>query len=1209
MALPRIGSLGWAYLAAATSSRDEVGDEANSRFADRLTSVMGGTLAGIKRMGITFLTHQVLGLPDNRYYYNASLVGRGRNPDLLGGACQGLMYTYLVRSAVWARVVGKMRARNAVFAYILALAATSLAYTAGRAAALRSFVAFIGVIDQLSTRDRSGITAPTVRGAILNEVAVAARVISRPLDSLAGMVGFARRTPLDVRPKLAMCDDVAAEIAAPTYALAREQLRGSLGARGVTLVQEGRPDRSRYYRNAYLLPVSVGVPPEIVDAAMPIYDLHRAFRTPAGRTAEAQWMATDAGLVTYSGPMGSETYRPLAVRDTIVLEGTHGRVVEYVRQASAEVDTDPSTVRATLYYPLAAYRSRATYCAERDAAEAPEGFVSSLVVHAGVAGMRTSTFSSDVLSLAPVSSSSAYEIPYAEFAVALARVRAIEVTRGRDIVPTVSVLWAQHPQRDVIVTLVLRFLSAQLGLPVSVDLRASNPMYSAVFDGGPDPTLEFAPQTAHVFHSPIVPGGSMPMRTRANEISSVVNRVQGALRYFDVPDDIIGYFEEFVGLSAPAEPLVPWDVERVRERMTRPAQLALIEAALKAWFKFSDRTRNTTRSFLKPEAYSGAKPPRTIATQDIDANIGILRYVLPLMDHYKTQPWYMFGLDPAEQGARVAEYVEWCSREGVYILDLDYTYFDGSQSHIHRQLEYASIYAAFEGPDAALALRFMQAWTHSTTVYPLGTKASVGQTRRSGDADTSRGNTFVSVAMVYAARRRSGLSKEEAYERIGLFGGDDGVTTAGHAGIIRGPQHGPLLQRGVRGASVLAQLASELGMQLKITSHRPEEPTTMLGRVYYDPLRTTASVADPRRSLFKLGMVITSSPDDVAAGALDRAEGILVTDPNTPILGAWARAVKARVQGVQPLPGRVNVGYSARQILDGAAPFIYPPESDRGLVYQVCADLVNAGYGTSVTPADLLVLDGVFDDIRAGRRDFEDGIPALVPETCAPAAKIAAVREDGLVGPLPGPVPEIPRVRMVPVFTPWRVLGRIGWVPDPADTVNEFDVVDAGEVPHGWCLVPGATVEMMRARLARILSRRQVSGIAVPGGRDVLSVQMASGEWISVRNTWVNSPADRSTGVAVLRGYTYSPTELEWGGDAQAVPGDLGGSAEAIGAANAAPIAPAAEPSGSAMAPTLQLTRRERRSRRNRRDGMSDLTSPSPVTRGTAAALEAVARL
>jgi len=148
-----------------------------------------------------------------------------------------------------------------------------------------------------------------------------------------------------------------------------------------------------------------------------------------------------------------------------------------------------------------------------------------------------------------------------------------------------------------------------------------------------------------------------------------------------------------------------------------------------------------------------------------------------------------------------------------------------------------------------------------------------GTNTPSGSAITTSRNTFITALTYYCTLRKQGMAPQEAWNKLGMFGGDDG----GQGHLIPG----------------MAEKVFRLfNLRLKSEVVKRGEPVTFLGRVFLDPWNeSTVNIADIPRQLRKLHLTTAGIDVPQSICLLRKAEAIMVTDPNTPILSHWARRV------------------------------------------------------------------------------------------------------------------------------------------------------------------------------------------------------------------------------------------------------------------------------------------------------------------------------
>jgi hypothetical protein len=152
-------------------------------------------------------------------------------------------------------------------------------------------------------------------------------------------------------------------------------------------------------------------------------------------------------------------------------------------------------------------------------------------------------------------------------------------------------------------------------------------------------------------------------------------------------------------------------------------------------------------------------------------------------------------------------------------------------------------------------------------------KYNMGTARGSGSRATSLFNTYLSAIMTYCSYRRSGRDREAAWDHLGVFGGDDGLT-------------------GDLAFDTYKQVAAEFGQKATgKTVVRGEVGVEFLSRWYTGQIwhGTPQSNADFGRALGNFHLSSLKAPQGVVA--YHKARGYLVNDAATPILGDLCRAV------------------------------------------------------------------------------------------------------------------------------------------------------------------------------------------------------------------------------------------------------------------------------------------------------------------------------
>jgi hypothetical protein len=126
----------------------------------------------------------------------------------------------------------------------------------------------------------------------------------------------------------------------------------------------------------------------------------------------------------------------------------------------------------------------------------------------------------------------------------------------------------------------------------------------------------------------------------------------------------------------------------------------------------------------------------------------------------------------------------------------------------------------------------------------------------------------------YVALRKAGLTKEEAFEALGVYCGDDS------------------LDRDINGVRTHHELESKAwGLEYKVHTSKRGEPVPYLGRFFCDPWNQSFdSICDPLRTMVKIHMTAKSTLSP-AQLAFNKATGLLGSDAKTPVVSHFCKAM------------------------------------------------------------------------------------------------------------------------------------------------------------------------------------------------------------------------------------------------------------------------------------------------------------------------------
>jgi hypothetical protein len=283
---------------------------------------------------------------------------------------------------------------------------------------------------------------------------------------------------------------------------------------------------------------------------------------------------------------------------------------------------------------------------------------------------------------------------------------------------------------------------------------------------------------------------------------------------------------------------------------------------------------DTIKSFMKREAYAKVGTPRVISTLPGLTKLEYSQYTLAVGKYIKEFPWYAFK-KPREIAARVAEIVS----GQVLVAETDFSRMDGHVTKEVRELIEQPIMIGLFGQDEVMLALMKEQYGKNGQ---LGRKKyETGYARASGSPETSIFNTILTAFISFSAMCDLGLDYEQAWKSLGVYGGDDGLVAI--------PREYTAEQADVS----YQNAATSWGQVLKLDFKKRGEPVQFLARFYGTAWSGGHdSMSDVKRQLVKFHTTIVlatnMTPEQKAA---DKAQAILLTDKNTPILGEFARKI------------------------------------------------------------------------------------------------------------------------------------------------------------------------------------------------------------------------------------------------------------------------------------------------------------------------------
>jgi hypothetical protein len=347
------------------------------------------------------------------------------------------------------------------------------------------------------------------------------------------------------------------------------------------------------------------------------------------------------------------------------------------------------------------------------------------------------------------------------------------------------------------------------------------------------------------FMSPLIDNGFCPDLTVTNAKQAVEGRIVNVKSSSTPTKFIEKTVDEFVKLMYKAagvgkNSLVPVEPEIVYERQNKPTQRRILELA-----EYVEGDREG-KAFLKREAYPKITDPRIITTINGSDKYKYSRYVYAFSDNVlKNQSWYAFGKTPFEIATSVAEVCSYAK----HVMNTDFSRFDGTISEVPRMLEKRIMLYGFEKQYTEEVLELMRSQQHLTCYLSTldgSVKYESGLARASGSPETAAYNSIVNAFTAYLAWRMTTdrgafVDPMTAYNRLGVYGGDDGLS--------------PDLE-----TRIYQKAASKMGLRLDIEPvARDEYGVKFLNRLYGphvwygDP----NSMCDIKRALSKFHLTVS----------------------------------------------------------------------------------------------------------------------------------------------------------------------------------------------------------------------------------------------------------------------------------------------------------------------------------------------------------------
>jgi hypothetical protein len=386
--------------------------------------------------------------------------------------------------------------------------------------------------------------------------------------------------------------------------------------------------------------------------------------------------------------------------------------------------------------------------------------------------------------------------------------------------------------------------------------------------------LDVDAQAAMVsYMNPFIDAAFVPALCRANDERAVQKRIKALVSSTVITPFLSSCIDDFLSilLKGAEHSMFPVEEEEVYARQNRPTQRRILEDS-----QWEDGER-LIKSFVKREAYETPTDPRVISTINGRDKREYSAYTYAAADFMKKQPWYAFGKTPREVAERVADI---CSGAKSVIMT-DFSRMDGRVSEVARALEQRFMLGLFHKDERTTILALLKTQFNLSGRTRYGVAYESLLARLSGSPETSVFNTLLNVFCAFVAFRKTPqadgyVSPREAYSRLGIYAGDDGLTADAPPKTYE------------KAARLVGQfLTAE-------TKLRGEVGVTFLSRHYGPDVwwNEPHSMCVAPRLLSKFHVTVRMQSNVSATDKLwDKAYAAWLTDANTPIIGPFVTKV------------------------------------------------------------------------------------------------------------------------------------------------------------------------------------------------------------------------------------------------------------------------------------------------------------------------------
>lgn len=383
------------------------------------------------------------------------------------------------------------------------------------------------------------------------------------------------------------------------------------------------------------------------------------------------------------------------------------------------------------------------------------------------------------------------------------------------------------------------------------------------------------PTYVRMIEAPTNVEASAPTNDRSSDAAAVITRITNVSNTV-VPDQIYSlYAEEFAGVLLDNVGIVPFSVaplseNEVIDRVERTATRLKCQAVSSDPFLEVVPEMVVVEAFYKKELYVTPKDERNISPTQDEHLLALSRYTYRFKDSLKTTRWYMPGRTPKEIARNVTDLFS--TSETCW--ETDFSRFDGTISEWIRVNVERKVYGKTFGYTSDVTKLISNEVFRAQARTRAG-RYCTGGSRLSGSPLTTDGNTLINAYVQFCAYRTAGFDAAEAYRRIGLCYGDDGLMSGNGMDVH------------------MSTVCTALGLTIKLVeAGTPSRPYAgFLGRIFPRPGGSVNSFQDPMRVWPKIHLTRKLGGSVQTANFVSKIASFALTDGLSPLLGDYCRKV------------------------------------------------------------------------------------------------------------------------------------------------------------------------------------------------------------------------------------------------------------------------------------------------------------------------------